>query len=94
MIDSPGSVAVRAGRRFQPSARLDFMVNMKKSITVMPKRRGRPATGRDPSVVVRFPPVLTEAVDAWARKAGDDVSRSEAIRRLVELGLKRREGTR
>jgi hypothetical protein len=61
---------------------------MAKSITVMPKRRGRPATGRDPSIVVRFPPSLTEAVDAWAAKAGDEITRSEAIRRLVELGLK------
>jgi hypothetical protein len=48
---------------------------------------GRPATGRDPCIVVRFPPVLTEAVDAWANRAGDAVTRSEAIRRLVERGL-------
>jgi hypothetical protein len=38
--------------------------------------------------VVRFPPSLTEAVDAWAAKAGDEITRSEAIRRLVEQGLK------
>jgi hypothetical protein len=61
---------------------------MAKSITVMPKKRGRPATGRDPSVVVRFPPALTKAVDAWANRIGDGATRSEAIRRLVELGLK------
>lgn len=61
---------------------------MAKSIKVIPKKRGRPATGKDPAVVVRFPPTLTEAVDAWAAKAGDGVTRSEAIRRLVELGLK------
>ena len=36
----------------------------------------------------RFPQSLTDAIDAWAAKAGDGVTRSEAIRRLVELGLK------
>lgn len=36
----------------------------------------------------RFPQDQIAAIDAWAAKAGDDVSRSEAIRRLVELGLK------
>jgi len=61
---------------------------MAKSIMVMPKKRGRPATGRDPSIVVRFPPALTKAVDTWASRVGDNVTRSEAIRRLVELGLK------
>jgi hypothetical protein len=59
---------------------------MAKSIKVNQKKRGRPATGRDPVSAVRLPVVLTAAVDKWAtdRKA----SRSEAIRRLVELGLK------
>jgi hypothetical protein len=28
------------------------------------------------------------AIDAWIRAAGEDISRPEAIRRLVELGLK------
>ncbi len=36
---------------------------------------------------VRFPADLTAAVDAWAAKAGGDITRSEAIRSLVELGL-------
>ena len=55
-----------------------------------PKKRGRPATGKSPAVVVRFPPALIATIDTWAGKAGDVVTRSEAIRRLVELGLKRR----
>jgi hypothetical protein len=59
---------------------------MKKSIKVKPKKkRGRPATGRDPHVAARMPPSLTAEVDAWA--AANDTGRSEAIRRLVELGL-------
>jgi hypothetical protein len=60
---------------------------MKKSIKVMPKkRRGRPATGKDPQVVVRMPSALIAEVDTWA--TANDAIRSEAIRRLVELGLK------
>jgi hypothetical protein len=45
-----------------------------------------PATGKDPQVVVRMPQTLIEEADAWA--AANDTIRSEAIRRLVELGLK------
>jgi hypothetical protein len=59
---------------------------MKKSIKVTPKkRRGRPATGRDPHVTSRMPPGLLAEVEAWA--TANDTTRSEAIRRLVELGL-------
>jgi hypothetical protein len=59
---------------------------MKKSIKAMPKkRRGRPATGKDPQVVVRMPATLIAEVDAWG--ATNDAMRSEAIRRLVEIGL-------
>lgn len=59
---------------------------MPKSISVKPKR-GRPATGRDPLVGVRFPHDVIKAIDAWAKAEG--LSRSEAIRRLVETGLKK-----
>lgn len=59
---------------------------MKRSIKVIPKKgRGRPATGKDPQVVVRMPPTLIAAVDAWGETNG--TARSEAIRRLVEIGL-------
>ncbi|WP_428661219.1 hypothetical protein [Reyranella sp.] len=39
-------------------------------------------------MVVRFPPAIIDTIDEWAAKAGDDVTRSAAIRWLVELGLK------
>ncbi len=52
------------------------------------KRRGRPATGRDPVTAIRLSPEMRETVDAWASRQPDTPSRSEAIRRLVELGLK------
>ena len=66
---------------------LCYTVNMKRSITVTPKKkRGRPATGRDPHVTSRMPQPLIDQVEAWA--VTNDTGRSEAIRRLVELGLK------
>jgi len=54
------------------------------------KRRGRPARpgGRDPAVAVRLPPAIIEQLDRWgAAQPEPTSSRSEAIRRLVELGL-------
>jgi Arc/MetJ-type ribon-helix-helix transcriptional regulator len=59
---------------------------MKKSIKVTPKKkRGRPATGRDPHVTSRMPPQLVAEVEAWA--SANETSRSDAFRRLVERAL-------
>jgi Arc/MetJ-type ribon-helix-helix transcriptional regulator len=60
---------------------------MAKPMPVMPKKRGRPATGKDPMVTARMPAQMIESVDLWASEHADG-SRSEAIRRLVDLGLK------
>ena len=49
---------------------------------------GRPATGRDPVRTMRLSDEFIASVDTWARKQDDEPSRSEAIRRLVEIGLK------
>jgi hypothetical protein len=62
--------------------------SMGKSMRAIPKKRGRPATGKDPLVALRLPPEMTKAIDAWAAR-NDKASRSEAIRRLVERGLKK-----
>ena len=43
-------------------------------------------TGRDPISAVKMPESLTAAVDSWAET--HHLSRSDAIRQLVELGLK------
>jgi hypothetical protein len=60
---------------------------MKRSIKVTPKKkRGRPATGRDPHITCRMPTALLAEVEAWAMAR--ETSRSDAFRRLVELGLK------
>jgi Arc/MetJ-type ribon-helix-helix transcriptional regulator len=37
---------------------------------------------------IRFPVEFLRAVDQWRRKQDDLPNRSEAVRRLVELGLK------
>jgi Arc/MetJ-type ribon-helix-helix transcriptional regulator len=59
---------------------------MKKSIPVKPKRGRPPTGGRDPFVGVRLPETLIAEIDAWS-VGNDAASRSEAIRRLVEIGL-------
>jgi hypothetical protein len=60
---------------------------MKKSITVKPKRGRPPSGGRDPFVGIRLPASLIEQIGVWSEKH-EAATRSEAIRRLVELGLK------
>jgi len=51
-------------------------------------RPGRPATGQDPVTAIRLSAKMRENVDTWAAKQDDGPGRSEAIRRLVELGLR------
>lgn len=58
---------------------------MAKSIKVKPKKRGRPATGKDPLFGARLPKEMIAAISAWAKEIG--ISRSEAMRRLVEKAL-------
>jgi hypothetical protein len=55
--------------------------------TVHKKSRGRPAGVKfGETIPARFEPATVAALDKWA--VAHDVSRSEAIRQLVELGLK------
>ena len=67
-----------------------YYQNMRKSRVVLPKpnKGGRPATGRDPVRTMRLSDEFIAKVDAWAEKQDDQLGRTEAIRRLVELGLK------
>jgi len=65
---------------------------MKKAI---PKMRGgkrpgsgRKPTGRDPARTFRLSEEFMATLDAWSARQDDAPTRSEAIRRLVELGLK------
>lgn len=62
---------------------------MKKANIVNKKSRGRPRKKGviHPMTTVRMPPELGNAVDKWAASQDDAPTRSEAIRRLVEIGL-------
>jgi hypothetical protein len=55
---------------------------------ILKKRVGRPSTGNHPVRAIRLSDDFLAKVDAWAAKQADEPGRSEAIRRLVELGLK------
>jgi hypothetical protein len=52
------------------------------------KRRGPAPTGKGVQVVVRLQPDPLAALDKWAAKQSDQPTRAEAIRRLIEIGLK------
>lgn len=52
---------------------------------VTPKKKGRPATGKDPVLTFRSPAELTDRIELHAKLMGQ--ARSEAIRSLVERGL-------
>jgi metal-responsive CopG/Arc/MetJ family transcriptional regulator len=61
---------------------------MPKKVKATKRARGRPiSVGATQTVTMTMPPALVATMDAWAAKAG--VTRSEAARRLIELGLKR-----
>jgi hypothetical protein len=62
------------------------MMSTKK--VVPKKKRGRPATGKDPVSAIRLSPALRSAIETWAKQQPDKPSRSEAIRQLVEFALK------
>jgi hypothetical protein len=88
---SPFVAGVRAGAEVTASPRLDFLVSLiyeesKKKDTK--KSRGRPATGVGIQIGTRWPPDIVHLVDEWRRQHPDLPGRPEAIRRLVELGLK------
>ena len=64
---------------------------MAKSIKDTPKKKGRgrpPTGGRREGVMVRMDLAQLDALDGWSAKHSQQPSRPEAIRRLVEIGLK------
>jgi hypothetical protein len=60
---------------------------MKKSINVIKKARGRPATGQGTLIGVRLQPAHLKALDAWIAKQSPPVTRPEAIRGMMETVL-------
>jgi hypothetical protein len=55
-------------------------------------RRGRPPTGQRfrETIPVRLTPEAMAAIDDWIARQAEPPSRSEAIRQLIERGLKHR----
>jgi len=75
-----------------PIGSLTFYVSQKMSkesipVTQKKRGRGRPATGQDPTLTVRLPMDLRSVIENWAKHQKDRPSRSEAIRRLLEIAL-------
>jgi len=54
---------------------------------VRKRGKGRPAINAVP-VTVRIPPNQLSALDAWIDHQPGELSRPEAVRRLMEIGLK------
>jgi hypothetical protein len=79
-------VRARAEVRASPWPAFTLYVIMAKSISVKRKKAGRPATGTEPLYGVRITDALMTQIMKWASANG--ATRSEAIRRLVEIGLK------
>jgi Ribbon-helix-helix protein, copG family len=69
-------------------AHLRYYPIVARSIKEIPKKRGRPATGKDPLVTLRLPAPMIAALAERAEAAG--VSRSQTMRQLIAAGLKRR----
>jgi len=63
---------------------------MAKSIRVTTKKkRGRPpTTGRGLQIGERWHEAELAAIDAWIAKGGEEMTRAQAVRRLVDIGLK------
>jgi hypothetical protein len=80
----PGRGGVLASARY-----FWYQYFMAKSIRGTKKSRGRPpTTGTGVQLGMRWPEPLMHAIDDWRREETDLPSRAEAIRRLVERGLK------
>jgi hypothetical protein len=60
---------------------------MKKARTVKQKVMGRPKTGIRPLMGFRADPEIRASIVRWAENQPDTPTLSEAIRRLVEIGL-------
>ena len=62
---------------------------MKRQTVITKKRRGPAPTGKGVLIGVRMLEAPLTALDEWiARQQEPDLSRPEAIRRLLEIGLK------
>lgn len=61
---------------------------MAKRTLASKKKRGQSPTGKGTPILTRLQPTHLAALDAWITKQREPLSRPEAIRRLIEVGLK------
>jgi len=61
---------------------------MAKSTHVTKKSKGRPKSGIGTQIGMRWHEPALKEIDDWRRQQADIPDRPQAIRRLVELGLK------
>jgi hypothetical protein len=61
---------------------------MKRQTVITRKRRGPAPTGKGALIGVRMQPPDLAELDSWIVSDGRGLTRPQAIRRLVELGLK------
>jgi hypothetical protein len=87
-------VGVRAEAEVCASPRLAFMVSQRMAKSIRDSKKAKPKIGRPKTTgtgqpqVVRMHDRQIAAIDAWIVKEDAEISRPEAIRRLVEIGLK------
>jgi len=62
--------------------------NMARSTAKKRKKRGRPRTGVRPMIGVRLSEETRAAVRRWAASQQDKPTLSEAVRRVIDVGLK------
>jgi hypothetical protein len=62
-------------------------VFMTRQSVIPKKKRGPPPTGKGVPVVVRLQPPDLSALDEWIEGQDSDVSRPEAVRRLLKAAL-------
>jgi hypothetical protein len=76
------------------SPRLAFMVSPIMRMSIRDSKKSKPKLGRPKTTgpgqpqVVRMHDLQIAAIDAWIAMQESEISRPEAIRRLVEIGLK------
>ena len=75
----------RLGAPWQLAYFCDIRVSMKRQSR--PKKRGPPATGKGEPILVRVQPAQLAGLDAWIARQDAQLSRPEAIRRLLEQAL-------
>ena len=90
---TPLWLELEPGRKVSHFPRLAFVIsqNMTKSVRDSKKVRrkvGRKTTGSGEVQIVRMHKPQIAAIDAWMTSQYGDITRPEAIRRLVGLGLK------